>query len=40
MAKRLALALGQMIRRHEEQFGEIPLERTPRGGGADAGAPQ
>lgn len=26
MAKRLALALGQMIRRHEEQFGEIPLE--------------
>ena len=36
MAKRLALALGQLIRRHEEQFGEIPLERTPRG--ADAGA--
>ncbi|HUU91842.1 MAG TPA: DUF3467 domain-containing protein [Phycisphaerae bacterium] len=36
MAKRLALALGQLIRRHEEQFGEISLERTPRG--ADAGA--
>ena len=40
MAKRLALALGQMIRRHEERFGEIPLERTPRAGGADADAPQ
>jgi len=35
MTKRLALALGQMIRRHEEQFGEIPLDRVPRGGGAD-----
>lgn len=26
MAKRLALTLGQMIRRHEEQFGEIELD--------------
>jgi hypothetical protein len=25
-AKRLALALGQIIRRHEEQFGEIELD--------------
>ena len=40
MAKRLALALGQMIRRHEERFGEIPLERTPRDGAADADAPK
>jgi hypothetical protein len=34
MTKRLALALGQMIRRHEEQFGEIPLDRGPRAPGA------
>jgi hypothetical protein len=25
-AKRLALALGQMIRRHEEQYGELELD--------------
>ena len=34
MTKRLALALGQMIRRHEEQFGEISLDRAPPGGQA------
>ena len=36
MTKRLALALGQMIRRHEEQFGEISLDRAPPGGQAGA----
>jgi hypothetical protein len=30
MAKRLALTLGQMIRRHEEQFGEIELDLSKR----------
>jgi len=30
MAKRLALTLGQMIRRHEEQFGEIELDLAKR----------
>jgi hypothetical protein len=29
-AKRLALALGQLIRRHEEQFGEIELDVNKR----------
>jgi len=29
-AKRLALALGQLIRRHEEQFGELELDVTKR----------
>ena len=29
-AKRLALALGQIIRRHEEQFGEIELDVNKR----------
>lgn len=29
-AKRLALALGQAIRRHEEQFGEIELDVSKR----------
>jgi len=30
MAKRLALTLGQTIRRHEEQFGEIELDLAKR----------
>ncbi len=30
MAKRLALTLGQIIRRHEEQFGEIELDINKR----------
>jgi len=30
MAKRLALALGQVIRRHEDQFGEIELDVNKR----------
>jgi len=30
MAKRLALTLGQVIRRHEEQFGEIELDINKR----------
>ncbi|MBL7132685.1 MAG: DUF3467 domain-containing protein [Phycisphaerae bacterium] len=30
MAKRLALTLGQVIRRHEEQFGEIELDMSKR----------
>jgi hypothetical protein len=30
MAKRLALTLGQIIRRHEEQFGEIELDISKR----------
>lgn len=30
MAKRLALTLGQVIRRHEEQFGEIELDIAKR----------
>ena len=30
MAKRLALTLGRMIRRHEEQFGEIELDLAKR----------
>jgi len=29
-AKRLALALGQAVRRHEEQFGQIELDVTQR----------
>jgi len=29
-AKRLALALGQAVRRHEEQFGEIELDMSKR----------
>lgn len=29
-AKRLALALGQLIRRHEEQFGELELDMSKR----------
>lgn len=29
-AKRLAITLGQLIRRHEEQFGEIELEQGKR----------
>jgi len=29
-AKRLALALGQLIRRHEEQFGELELDVAKR----------
>jgi hypothetical protein len=29
-AKRLVLALGQLIRRHEEQFGEIELDASKR----------
>lgn len=29
-AKRLALALGQLIRRHEEQFGELELDVSKR----------
>jgi hypothetical protein len=29
-AKRLALALGQLIRRHEEQFGELELDVNKR----------
>ena len=31
-AKRLAIAMGRLIRQHEEQFGEIPLG-SPSGGG-------
>jgi hypothetical protein len=30
MAKRLALTLGQLIRRHEEQFGELELDVSKR----------
>ena len=30
MAKRLALTLGQLIRRHEEQFGELELDVAKR----------
>jgi len=29
-AKRLALTLGQLIRRHEEQFGELEMDVTKR----------
>jgi len=29
-AKRLALTLGQLIRRHEEQFGELELDASKR----------
>jgi hypothetical protein len=29
-AKRLALTLGQIVRRHEEQFGEIELDVNKR----------
>lgn len=31
--KRLAIALGQMIRRHEQQFGEVELDVAKRGRG-------
>jgi hypothetical protein len=29
-AKRLAMSLGQLIRRYEQQFGELPLQPGPR----------
>ena len=37
-AKRLAITLSQLIRRHEEQFGELEMDVTKRrvDGGADA----
>src|SRR5580704_7576261 len=30
-AKRLALSLGQLIKRYEQQFGELPVNPNPRG---------
>lgn len=34
-AKRLAIALGQLIRRHEDQFGELELDVSKRRRGTD-----
>jgi hypothetical protein len=37
-AKRLAITLGQLIRRHEEQFGELELDANKRRRGSKGGS--